>query len=285
MKQFSKKTWRTAVVLLAALLSAAFLGPPALRALLEYRDRQEAKFHTERDEIYKKGGLLSQQETDALCQPDHVLEFVVGANSFYMPWKWVRGQTSLVKKLWISTGGACPTDPIHQAGFFLYPFIDEVARERDLNLFLLEFHLMSEWEKSHSYQVPTNPSARATSSNGGYIEDVTEQGLSAQPPYVKRGNPRVYRLQQPPDAFGIEGFPVEIKCADIDPNQRNRPCYGLFEYRGLRGKYEFWPAGGVTPNASNRQESLPGPTEPDGFLAFDARIRNWIDDLQRKPSP
>jgi hypothetical protein len=41
--------------------------------------------------------------------------------------------------------------------------------------------------------------------------------------------------------------------------------------------------GGVTPNASNQHGAVPGPLEPDEFLAFDTRIRKLIDDLQKNP--
>jgi hypothetical protein len=47
-------------------------------------------------------------------------------------------------------------------------------------------------------------------------------------------------------------------------------------------EYSFFPKG----NRTHRAEALglpDGPVEPDGLLRFDARIRKWIDDMQKKP--
>jgi hypothetical protein len=218
-----------------------------------------------------------------LCPPDRIVEFSIGAKSFYLPWRWIRRQQAMATSVWASTGGAaCPIDPVQTRGLFFFPPDPEIARERDLNLFLLRFGV-DEWRNNHPGVAPSNPASRITYPDGGYLEDVTDEwrARNNNPPYVK-SDFRAYLLQQAAAVDRTQATPVEMTCNTLDPNTGNRSCSARFQYDDLTVEYTFFPKRGRM--LQDEVLRLPdGPVEPEGFLRFGARIRKWIDDLQKKP--
>ena len=99
----------------------------------------------------------------------------------------------------------------------------------------------------------------------------------------RRPDARVYRLQHPAGSDGVVPAPIVMRCGGQPTSSDGRGCNTIYQYGpDLIVEYAFrqnralgqrfaWP----TPDGA-----IP---EPDGFLALDARVRAFIDDLQRQP--
>jgi hypothetical protein len=239
------------------------------------------------EEMRRRGILLSvgdQQKLKELCPADHAVEFRIAEKSFFLPWKWVRRQQAS-RVVWASTAGAaCPPGPVPVGALYFRPPDAEIARARDLSLFSLRFGVQ-QWTKDHSLVIPTNPASRTADASGAYLEDISDawRASNGNPAYVASDH-RSYRLQQAA-VDGLQPAPARITCTTLDPKIGRRMCSGIyFEDDGWTVQYEFYPKqDGLYQGKSN---GLPdGPVEPDGLLAFDARIRAWLADLQIKPTP
>ena len=247
--------------------------------------------------LHKNGYLYS--ETMELCAPDRTLEFKIGSKSFFLPWALARRTTNLARDLWVANNETCPSQPIERGGFFMF-MPPNVAREHDLNLYIIEFGAIREWTLDNR-PIPSNPATRITYADGGYFEDVTDLwkdarrqealqtarklGISAEDTRATwdkaplHASDRYYRLQHPQNADGTENAPVLMSCVG-DPNART--CYTRYRFEDdLVLDYRFFPS-----HLSPRDQLLhlpPAPSEPDELLAADARFRQWIDDLQKHP--
>jgi hypothetical protein len=274
-------------LLLSALVLRTIVQYPVVAVELRHQRQQgDARFQAAREELRKKGKNLSPEDLkklQELCPPDRIIEFSIGAKSFYLPWRWIRGQHTMATSVWASTGGAaCPIGPVQTGGLFFHPPDPEIVRERDLNLSLLRFRV-DEWMNKHPGVAPSNPASRVTYPDGGYLEDVTDEWRARHndAPYIK-SDFRAYLLQQTAAVDRTQATPVEMTCSTLDPNIGNRSCSAHFRYDDLTAEYTFYPK--QPRMLQNEVLRLPdGPVEPEGFLRFDARIRKWIDDLQKKP--
>jgi hypothetical protein len=187
-------------------------------------------------------------------------------------------------------------------------FPAEVARERNLNIWIMQFSAIREGMYFDERPILSNSDARTTYEDGGYIEDVTAPWIAARVEDVGLASERVgrspeetqeaekkmlahfrpidryYRLQHPRNADGTENDPVLMRCGGDPKVVPGRMCITTYRYEDLAIEYRFWPKNGF-PN-SHRDEQLhlpPAPSEPAELLAADARVRQWIDDLQRRP--
>jgi hypothetical protein len=285
---------RTALVaVLGCLLSAVAVTTIVQHARAFVNDRRQreesnAYYQAHKEEWRRQGLYLSPEDTkrqDRLCPPEQVIEFRLEGRSFYLPWKQIREQWTIKTAVWASTGGeACPSAPVEVGELFFDSFDPEVARERNLNLSSLTL-ATDAWPRIRVHSVASNLSSRVTYVDGGYVEDVTDEwrARNRYPPSETKDH-RVYRLQQAPTADGVQAAPVEISCSTYHPIVGPRGCFAsYFHYAGLIVRYNFFAKGGSS--SQNRALRLPdGPVEPDEFLAFDARIRKWLDDLQKKPA-
>jgi hypothetical protein len=248
--------------------------------------QSNAYFQAHKEEYRRNGLYLSPEDSkkfQELCPPDHLVAFAIAQKSINLPWKLIRAQWSIARNVWASTGGAsCPPHPVKVGELFLYPFDPDVARARDLNLFLLHI-TVSEYWKNHPYDIPSNPASRVGGDDGSYFEEVTDGWRAKHSnPYI-RDDFRAYRLQPAAAAGGLVPAPVEISCSDLDPKIRTRSCTSSFDYDGLFVQYQFHPKQEGT--YYQKTVGLPdGPVEPAAFLSFDARLRKWLADIQRKPA-
>ena len=282
-----------AVVVLGSLLLSALV----LRTMVQYtilavelrRERQEGdtNFQAHREEFREKGLYLSLEDSkilQELCPPDRIIELRIGAKSFYLPWRWIRQQQAMARSVWASTSGAaCPVDPVQTDQLFLFPPDPEIARERDLNLFFIKLRLDA-WRNGHPRVPLSNPASRITYPDGSYLEDVTDawRARNNNPLNVK-SDFRAYLLQQVAAVDRTQAPPVEMTCSTLDPNLGTRSCSGHFQYDDLTLEYTYYPKRSRRTSLDEILRLPDGPIETEGFLPFDARVHNWIDDLQKKP--
>jgi hypothetical protein len=283
---------RIAVIGLGSLLLSALV----LRTMVQYTvlavelrrqwQQGDANFQAHREEFREKGLYLSLEDSkrlQELCPPDRIIQLRIGAKSFYLPWRWIRGQDTLARSVWASTSGAaCPVDPVQTDQLFLFPPDPEIARERDLNLFFIKLRL-DEWRNGHLRAPLSNPASRVTYPDGSYLENVTDawRARNNNPLYVK-SDFRAYLLQQAAAANRTQAAPIEMTCSTLDPNIGTRLCSAHFQYEDLTVEYTFYPKQGRM--LQDEVLRLPdGPVETEGFFPFDARLHNWIDDMQKKP--
>jgi hypothetical protein len=232
-------------------------------------------------ERLREGGYLTN-EVMRLCTPERVLEFKLGSKSFFMKWAWVREE--IARYLWTTGHRTCPSSPIEVGGFFLR-FPGSVARERDLNLYTIEFSIVNEQTLFDKHEIPTNPQTRIPDATG-YVDDITEVWQWGLPDLSGTDHhPRYYRLQHPPRADGTKEPAILMWCSGNSGEAGGRMCFTRYHYEDLAIEYRFWPKDGKGPNNYlDRQLKLPpGPSEPDGLLSGDARVRQWIEDLQHRP--
>jgi hypothetical protein len=282
-----------AVVVLGGLLLSALV----LRTIVQYtllavelrRQRQEgdASFQAHREEFREKGLYLSLEDSKKLlelCPPDRIIELRIGAKSFYLPWRWIRGQDTLARSVWASTrGAACPVDSVQSDQLFLFPPDPEIARERDLNLFFIKLRL-DEWRNGHPRVPLSNPTSRITDPDGSYLEDVTDawRARHNNPPHVK-SDFRAYLLQQAAAVDRTQATPIEVTCTTLDAKTETRSCSAHFQYDELTVEYTYYPKRSRRTSLDEILHLPDGPIETEGFLPFDARVHNWIDDMQKKP--
>jgi hypothetical protein len=280
-----------------AVLGSLLLSGLVFRTMVQYtllavellRQRQEgdASFQAHREEFREKGLYLSLEDLEKLqelCPPDRIIELRVGAKSFYLPWRWIRGQHTLARSVWASTSGAaCPVDPVQSDQLFLFPPDPEIARERDLNLFFIKLRL-DEWSSGHPRVPLSNPASRITYSDGSYLEDVTDawRARNNNPLYVK-DDFRAYLLQQAAAVDRTHATPIEMTCTTLDAKTETRSCSAHFQYDDLTAEYTYYPKRSRRTSLDEILHLPDGPIETDGFLPFDARVRKWIDDIQKKP--
>lgn len=229
--------------------------------------------------------LMSDQELLATCPPGHRAEFVFGGTSLFVDLRLF--SVPSLQQIWARTNRNCPTEPEHaQRGgglfFYLGREIGRVKEER--NIQFTQLHLGgSGVDLSERGEMPTDPLARRSFPDGSYVEDITEHAAAWG--VISIGS-RAYRLQHAATPGRGLPPPIRMRCSDVPDRSAyvmHRTCSTTYRYGPDLGvRYEFAVSRGDplrqppgTPNASI--------AEPDGLLAFDARIRAWIDDLQRRP--
>jgi hypothetical protein len=284
---------RILIIGVGGLLFFALALRSIVAAVEEWHQRQQAdaRFQVEREERRKRGELLSLEDLkrlQELCPPDRIIEFSIGTKSFYLPWRWIRGQQSMATSVWASTAGAaCPTEPVQKRDLFFQPPDPEIVRERDLNLFSVRvefYEWMNNWRKNHPDVAPSNPASRITDPDGSYLEDVTDEWRASHnnPPYIK-SDFQAYLLQQAAAVGRTPAAPVEMTCGTLNPKMVTRSCSARFWYDDLTVEYSFYTKQRPRIHHDEILRLPDGPAEPEGFLRFDARVHEWIEDLQKKP--
>jgi hypothetical protein len=285
------RSWKIGLASVAILA----IGCGLLLWLKELRRQQDAEVHAW---LYRNGYIDAWK----LCPWNQVLEFKVGTRSFFMRWAWVH---DLGKRLWVENAGKCPTEPVEVGGFFMR-MPGDVARERNLHFFIFEFGRDSESWRLDQRPIPSNPASRVTYGDGGYVEDVTDAWNEARlrdnlrdaeryghalektrqqfEDYVHRSNGRYWRLHHAANPDGTAAAPVMMSCFGTSRAPAGRQCHILYRYQpDLVIKYDFWVKDGGYPYSDAELKHPSGPAEPGELLGADARVRQWIEDLQKRP--
>ena len=173
--------------------------------------------------------------------------------------------------------------PVQTDQLFLFPPDPEIARERDLNLFLITLRL-DKWRNDHSRVPPSNPASRIAYPDGSYLEDVTDAWRAGHnnPPYIK-SDFRAYLLQPAAAVDRTQAPPVEITCTTLDAKIENRSCSARLQYDDLTVEYTYYPKRSRRTSLDEILHLPDGPVETVGFLPFNARVHTWIDDMQKMP--
>jgi hypothetical protein len=73
-------------------------------------------------------------------------------------------------------------------------------------------------------------------------------------------------------------------CTGTPREPTGRQCHIEYQYQDdLVIRYTFWVKDGGYPYTDAELKRPSGPAEPGELLATDARARQWIDDLQKRP--
>ena len=213
------------------------------------------------------------------CPSGHRIQFMFGSTSLYIDPHWLDG-ISLVR-LMDQVGAECPKGPVERSSrhedslFFNHSVLDLAGVPSGLGRPYLQF-LVS---KAVSRPEPPPPTAPPQQLREPRVDDVTK--LSSP----NAGATRLYRLSYADDGSGSTTT-VDVMCAGKASQPAGRHCetkYPTHVYRygrDLTVRYTF------------KQNVLPPPgegktanlmTDAEAVLAFDRRIRAWIDSLRQKP--
>jgi hypothetical protein len=220
------------------------------------------------------------------CPSGHVRQVILGSTSLY-----IEGQWPVTLFTHVPLANKCSSQPV----------LGDVLNFRDLNDALAqelnkrsvrfdEFRLY--WSTSKTPQdvsfIPSAPDKRLVLP-AGIIEEITKEFLRGAPEDPNAGGPlapldrRFCRLQHR-TANGSLGEPFMIHCGNLGlPSTSSRVCHTRYRYGAdVVVLYDFRPDDLTSPQEHYGVAGDPIP-EPDGFLAFDARLRAWIADMQKRP--
>lgn len=171
-------------------------------------------------------------------------------------------------------GDNCPTTPI-AADRVSFDMTQAEQLDRGLPL-ILRIERLKPGRYAGPKIVRSSPNARREFADGGTIDDISE--FSPNKPTGK-----LYRLQNPSGSNDVVDPPFEIACAGEAGKGAGRNCHTTYTYQS-----EFI----VYYDTRMDIRAIPGrrwPTtngallEPDGLVALDRRVREFIEDLKKRP--
>ena len=219
------------------------------------------------------------------CPRGQRIAAMLGSTILYVDLRWL--QYIEIEPVSEGTTTTCPTQPARARDMlFNYPSGQDDIHRIWLDRALPHRLMISEYRPSRlptqdSAALPSDPSMRRELPGGGSVEDFTRSDWF----WITQRRPdaRAYRLLHPAGSDGVVPAPIVVRCVGLRTSSDGRACNTIYQYGPdliveyvfkqdrAPGHLFFWP----TPDGA-----IP---EPDGFLALDARVRAFIDDLRRQP--
>lgn len=224
------------------------------------------------------------------CPPGHVREVILGSTSLYVDGQWPVDLYGNVDDADVTN--TCSSQ-LTLGGVGIVVFEDlNVTLTQEMNKRRVRFDWFRLYQSPPTIApdtalIPSAPDRRLVLPEGT-IEDITEKRLKnkTEDPtstYIVAPNKRHYRLQHRAANEPLPE-PFVVRCGNLGtPNASSRICRTMYKYgSGIVVEYLFRPNDLTFPQ---RHYGMNSDTisEPDGFLALDARLRAWIADMQARP--
>lgn len=221
------------------------------------------------------------------CPPGHVREVVLGSTSLYIDGQWpvdLYGNVDVTNK-------CSPQVMLGGVGIVVLKDLN-VALTQEMNKRRVRFDWFRLYQSPPTIApdtalIPSAPDRRLVLP-AGIIEDITEKRLKSKteepaPRNIAAPNTRHYRLQHRAANDSLTE-PFVVRCGNLGtPNSSSRICRTMYRYgNGIVVEYLFRPNDLTFPQKHYGIDAATIP-EPEAFLAFDARLREWIDDMQARP--
>ncbi len=211
------------------------------------------------------------------CPPGHRIQFQAEGMSLYVDPHWL--ETYSLQQLAEHYRNSCPTEPVQVGQGLVNPLFFNrsiiAAAGTPTNLGSSYLRLIIGFV-SRREDKPF-PGADGGPVQQPLIVDVTPRVLGRNNP--RPGN-RIYELRYPDD--GTESSTtVRVPCSGGGPETRGkRSCFTVssydapYRYRGVLSVYY---------RISHSPSTETGMSEPEAILAFDMRVRAWVDRMMIKP--
>jgi hypothetical protein len=209
------------------------------------------------------------------CEPGRRIEFRFGSTSLYIDPRWVEYGTLM--DVFKNYGPACPSGPVVDVSiYFKSDVLRLIDAPKDLGspYFFLLVGALRDGELRPADLHPQRE-INPRSVREPWVEDVT--GFGGRP---SNAWARVYDLHYPNDNKDF----VEISCGGKPGAPGGRQCFTVLRevYRkDLRIRYIFQQDHFAF--LTNQPGAQPDDSEPRVVLAFDVRLRRWLDSVLHEP--
>jgi hypothetical protein len=207
------------------------------------------------------------------CEPGRRIEFRFGSTSLYIDPRWVEYGTLM--DVFQKYGPACPSGPVVDVSiYFKSDVLRLIDAPKDLGSPYFFLLVGTPRDKDRSADLHPSRHVRPRDTAEPWVEDVTNFGGK-----VANAWARVYDLHYPDD----KDF-VEISCGGRSGDPGGRECFTVLQYlyrKDLGIRYIFRQDHFAF--LTDQSAAQPEDSEPRVVLAFDARLRRWLDSVMHPP--